>query len=52
MRYYTPLWFFGNKNEYSIKIVFWSVITLLTFLSLLECFCGFVVYVVGKLNHL
>lgn len=33
------------------KIIFWLIISLLIFLSLPECICGFVVYVVGKRNH-
>lgn len=36
----------------AVKIMFRLIITLPIFLRLSECVCGFVVYVVGKLNHL
>lgn len=36
----------------TIKIIFCLIITLLIFLRLSKCVCGYIVYVVGKLNHM
>ena len=36
----------------TVKPPFCLITTLLIFLRLSECVCGFIVYVVGKLNHM